>query len=144
MRLFPQDVKVSALARTPLFSGLSKKELTQLARMSDDMEIEAGHVLCREGEVGREIFVIVDGEVEVTRKGKQVKRSGGDEFFGEIALLEDIPRTATVKAKSPLRMFVLTSRDFRRLVDSSPSVERKVMRSLARRLIELSDDPALG
>lgn len=144
MKLFSQDVKVSALARTPLFSDLSKKELTQLARMSDDMEIEAGHVLCREGETGREIFVIVDGEVEVTRKGKPVKRSGGDEFFGEIALLEDIPRTATVKAKSPLRLFVLTSRDFRHLVASSPSVERKVMRSLARRLAELSDDPGLG
>jgi CRP/FNR family cyclic AMP-dependent transcriptional regulator len=144
MKLFSQDVKVTALARTPLFSDLSKKELTHLARMSDDMEIEAGHVLCREGETGREIFVIVDGEVEVTRKGKPVKRSGGDEFFGEIALLEDIPRTATVKAKSPLRLFVLTSRDFRHLVASSPSVERKVMRSLARRLAELSDDPGLG
>jgi CRP/FNR family transcriptional regulator, cyclic AMP receptor protein len=144
VRPFPQNVKVQALGRTPLFSGLSKKELTQLARMSDDMEIEAGRVLCREGEIGREFFAIVDGEVEVTRKGKPVKRSGGDDFFGEIALLEDIPRTATVKAKSPLRLFVLTSHDFRRLVDSSPSVERKVMRSLARRLVELSDDPTLG
>jgi CRP/FNR family transcriptional regulator, cyclic AMP receptor protein len=144
MALFTQDAKVSALSRAPLFSELSKKELTQLARMSDDMEIEAGHVLCREGEIGRECFVIVDGEVEVTRKGRPVKRTGGDDFFGEIALLEDIPRTATVKAKSPLRLFVLTSRDFRHLVESSPSVERKVMRSLARRLVELSDDPALG
>jgi CRP/FNR family transcriptional regulator, cyclic AMP receptor protein len=144
VRPFPQNVKVSALARAPLFSGLSKKELTQLARMSEDMEIEAGHVLCREGQPGREFFVIVDGEVEVTRKGKPVKRSGGDDFFGEIALLEDIPRTATVKAKTPLRLFVLTSRDFRGLVNSSPSVERKVMKSLARRLVELSDDPALG
>jgi CRP/FNR family transcriptional regulator, cyclic AMP receptor protein len=144
MALFTQDVKVRALARAPLFSELSKKELTQLARMSDDLEVEAGHVLCREGRSGREFFVIVQGEVEVTRKGKPVKRSGGDEFFGEIALLEDVPRTATVKAKTPLRLFVLSSRDFRRLVQSSPSVERKVMRSLARRLLELSGDPALG
>ena len=144
MRPFPQNVKVSALARTPLFSGLSKKELTELARMSDDLEIEAGHVLCREGQIGREIFVIVEGEVVVTRKGRPVKRSGGDEFFGEIALLEDIPRTATVKAKTPLRLFVLTSRDFRRLVDSSPSVERKVMRSLALRLVAMSNDPGLA
>jgi CRP/FNR family transcriptional regulator, cyclic AMP receptor protein len=144
MALFTQDVKVRALSRAPLFSELSKKELTQLARMSDDLELEAGHVLCREGRSGREFFVIVQGEVEVTRKGKPVKRSGGDEFFGEIALLEDIPRTATVKAKTPVRLFVLSSRDFRRLVQSSPSVERKVMRSLARRLLELSGDPALG
>ena len=109
-----------------------------------DLEVEAGHVLCREGRSGREFFVIVEGEVEVTRKGKPVKRSGGDEFFGEIALLEDIPRTATVTAKTPVRLFVLSSRDFRRLVQSSPSVESKVMRSLARRLLELSGDPALG
>jgi len=144
MALFTQDVKVRALSRAPLFSELSKKELTQLARMSDDLELEAGHVLCREGRSGREFFVIVQGEVEVTRKGKPVKRSGGDEFYGEIALLEDIPRTATVKAKTPVRLFVLSSRDFRRLVQSSPSVESKVMRSLARRLLELSGDPALG
>lgn len=144
MRLFSQDVKVDALGRVPLFAGLSKKELTQLARMSDDVEVDEGHVLCREGQTGREFFVIVDGDVEVTRKGKAVRRRGGDDFFGEIALLEDIPRTATVKAKTPLRLFVLTRRDFRHLVETSPSVERKVMQSLARRLLALSDDPALG
>ena len=144
MRLFPQDVKVGALGRVPLFAGLSKKELAQLARMSDDVEVDEGHVLCREGQTGHEFFVIVDGEVDVTRRGRRVKRSGGDDFFGEIALLEDIPRTATVKAKTPLRLFVLTRRDFRRLVDTSPSVERKVMQSLARRLLALSDEPKLG
>jgi CRP/FNR family transcriptional regulator, cyclic AMP receptor protein len=144
MALFTQDAKVSALSRAPLFSELSKKELTQLARMSDDLEVEAGHVLCREGRRGREFFVIVQGEVEVTRKGKPVKRSGGDEFFGEIALLEDIPRTATVTAKTPVRLFVLSSRDFRRLVQSSPSVESKVLRSVARRLAELSEDPGVS
>ena len=144
MRLFAQDTKVEALRRVPLFAGLSKKELGQLARASEDLEVLPGKVLCEQGRLGREFFVIVEGEVEVTRKGKPVKRSGGDEFFGEIALLEDIPRTATVKAKTPLRLFVLSSRDFRRLVQSSPSVESKVLRSLARRLLELSGDPALG
>lgn len=144
MPLFTQDIKVDALGRTPLFSDLSKKELRLLARMSDDIEVDAGKVLCKEGQTGREFFVIVEGKVDVTRKGKPVKRRGGDEFFGEIALLEDLPRTATVTAKTPLRLFVLTSRDFRHLVDASPSVERKVMQSLARRLMENSDDPQLG
>ena len=144
MRLFTQDVKAERLRRSPLFSELSKKELIQLARMSDDLEVDAGQVLCREGAFGAEFFVIVDGDVEVTRKGKPVKRAGGDEFFGEIALLENIARTATVTAKTPLRLFVLTSRDFRSLVEQSPSVERKVMRSLAKRLLEMSNDPALG
>jgi CRP-like cAMP-binding protein len=144
VRLFSQDVKVEALGRAPLFSELSKKELTQLARLADDVEVEAGAILCKEGQAGREFFVIVEGEVEVTRKGRKVKRQGGDEFFGEIALLEDVPRTATVKAKTPVRLFVLTDRDFRSLVRRSPSVERKVMKSLARRLLDLSSDPALA
>jgi len=144
VRLFSQDLKVEALGRAPLFSELSKKELTQLASLADDVEVEAGTILCKEGQVGREFFVIVEGEVEVTRKGRKVKRQGGDEFFGEIALLEDVPRTATVKAKTPARLFVLTDRDFRSLVGRSPSVERKVMKSLARRLVDLSSDPALA
>jgi CRP/FNR family transcriptional regulator, cyclic AMP receptor protein len=144
VRLFAQDLKVDRLRRAPLFSELSKKELTQLARLSEDVEVEAGQVLCREGEVGQEFFVIVDGQVEVTRNGKSVRRQGGDEFFGEIALIEDVPRTATVKAKTPLRLFVLTGRDFRHLVKDSPTVERKVMRALARRLVEQTKDPSLA
>jgi CRP-like cAMP-binding protein len=144
VRLFSQDVKIKALQRASLFSELSKKELAQLARMADDVEVDAGHVLCKEGEIGRQFFVIMDGKVEVTRNGKAVRRQGGDDFFGEIALLEDVPRTATVKTKTPVRLFVLTRRDFRALVQTSPSVERKVMKSLARRLLELSGDPALA
>jgi CRP-like cAMP-binding protein len=144
MRLFTQDVKVEALRRVPLFSELSKKELGRLAAMADDLEVDAGKTLCKEGQVGREFFVIVEGEVDVTRKGRKVNRQGGDEFFGEIALLEEVPRTASVTAKTPVRLFVLTGRDFRSLVDSSPSVERKVMKSLARRLLQISRDPALA
>jgi CRP-like cAMP-binding protein len=138
--LFTQNLKVAALGRAPLFSELSKKELTALARLSEDVEIEAGGTLCKQGQIGREFFVIVDGQVEVTRDGRPVRRSGGDEFFGEIALLEDVPRTATVTAKTPVRAFVLTSKDFRTLVKDSPTVERKVLRSLAQRLAELSNE----
>jgi CRP/FNR family transcriptional regulator, cyclic AMP receptor protein len=73
-----------------------------------------------------------------------VATRGGGEFFGEIALLEQIPRTATVTAKTPLRFFVLGSKSFRRLVDENPGVERKVLRALARRVVELSNDPTLA
>jgi CRP/FNR family cyclic AMP-dependent transcriptional regulator len=142
--LFSQDTKVAALRRAPLFEGLSRKELVQLARISDDLEVPPGKVLCKEGDVGQEFFVIIDGKAEVTRKGKRVATRGGGEFFGEIALLEPTPRMATVTAKTPLRLFVLTRKDFRHLVEESPSVERKVLRALARRVVELSADPTLA
>jgi CRP-like cAMP-binding protein len=144
VRLFNQDTKVGALKRAPLFDGLTRKELVELARVSEDVEVPAGTVLCKEGEVGQEFFVIIDGDVEVTRKGRRVAMRGGGEFVGEIALLEDTPRMATVKAKTSLRFFVLTRSAFRRLVDQNPTVERKVMRTLARRLVELSKDPTLA
>ena len=144
MKLFTQDTKVEALRRAPLFEGLSRKELVQLARRSEDLEVPPGKVLCKEGELGQEFFVIVDGKAEVTRKGEHVATRGGGEFVGEIALLEQTPRTATVTAKTPLRVFVLTNRDFRSLLDESPSVERKVLRALARRVVELSKDPTVA
>ena len=144
MRLFTQESKVEALRRAPLFEGLSRRELVQLARVSEDVEVPPGKVLCREGETGQEFFVIIDGNVEVTRRGKRLATRGGGEFFGEIALLEPIRRMATVTAKTPLRCFVLTRKHFRQLVNENPSVERKVLRALARRVVELSGDPLLA
>jgi CRP-like cAMP-binding protein len=144
VRLFSQDTKVEALKRAPLFEGFSRKELTQLARVSEDMEIPQGQVLCREGELGHEFFVIVEGETEVTKNGKPVAQRGGGDFIGEIALVEETPRTATVTAKTPLRVFVLTSKDFHHLLEEHPKVQGKVMRALARRVAELSGDPAVA
>jgi CRP/FNR family cyclic AMP-dependent transcriptional regulator len=144
VRLFSQDTKVQALKRAPLFEGLSKKELTELARVTEDLEIGAGEVLCKEGETGQEFFVIVEGETDVTTNGKRVAARGGGDFVGEIALLEETKRTATVTAKTPLRVFVLTRQDFRHLVREHPSVEQKVMRALARRVVELSGDPTVA
>ncbi|MFO7571483.1 MAG: cyclic nucleotide-binding domain-containing protein [Gaiellaceae bacterium] len=140
MRLFSQNVKIERLRQAPLFEGLSKKELGELARLTDDLRLAEGTVLCKEGTVGQEFFVIVDGEAEVTRKGKKVAMRGGGDFFGEIALLTDTKRTATVRATSPLRCFVLTRRDFRRVLDESPAVERKVMTALADRLASYVQD----
>ena len=135
MRLFSANTKVDALARAPLFEGLSRKELEQLAKVTEDLEVEAGKVLCREGETGREFFVIIDGEVDVTKGGKHLGTRGSGDFFGEIALIEHVPRTATVTAKTPVRFFVLTSQAFSSLLDHNPGVERKVLRALAKRVL---------
>jgi|SRR5918995_1622845 CRP-like cAMP-binding protein len=144
MALFTQDTKVKSLRQAPLFEGLSKKELTELARRSEDMELDQGTVLCREGDIGQEFFVIVDGEVDVKRKGKPLGTRGAGDFIGEIALLEDIKRTATVTAKTPVRVFVLTRPTLQHLVNEHPAVENKIMRALARRLAAMSTDPAVS
>jgi CRP-like cAMP-binding protein len=139
MRLFSQNVKVTALGRAPLFEGLTKKELTELARQTDDLLIEPGTVLCREGRIGREFFVIVEGEAEVTKAGKHLSTMKGGDFVGEIALLTTTTRTATVTAVTQLRCFILTQADFRHVLESSPGVQVKVMKVLAERLAATAD-----
>jgi CRP/FNR family transcriptional regulator, cyclic AMP receptor protein len=137
MPLFTQDKKVESLRRAPLFEGLSKKDLVQLARLTEDLEIPAGTVLTKEGETGREFFVIVDGEAVVKRKGRRVATLGPGDFFGEIALVEHVPRRATVTTKTALRCFLLTQQSFLRVLDEQAGVERKVLRALARRVLAL-------
>lgn len=134
MRLFSKDVKVQALKRAPLFEELSKKELTTLVSATDDLALDPGTVLCREGRIGTEFFVIVEGDAEVTQSGKRIATLSGGDFVGEIALLTETKRTATVTATTPLRCFVLTQSAFRRVLADSPSVQVKVMKSLAERL----------
>jgi CRP/FNR family transcriptional regulator, cyclic AMP receptor protein len=144
VRLFTQDTKVEALKRAPLFADLSRKELVQLAKKTEDLEFEPGKVLCKEGDIGQEFFVIVDGTTDVTRNGKHLAARSGGDFVGEIALLEKTTRTATVTAKTPVRLFVLTRQEFHQLVRENPSVERKILRALARRVVELSGDPTVA
>jgi CRP-like cAMP-binding protein len=132
--LFSTDSKVKALARAPLFEGLARSELEALAKVTEDLDDKAGKVLCREGETAREFFVVIDGEVGVTKGGEEIRTLSGGDFFGEIGLLEDVPRTATVTAKTPVRYFVLTRRSFRSLLERQPEIERKVMRAFADRV----------
>jgi hypothetical protein len=98
--MFSQDTKVQALKGVPLFEGLSRKELVQLERVCEDLEVEPGKVLCQEGQIGHEFFVIVDGKVQVTRKGRRVATLSGGDFVGEIALITELPRTATGKLRT--------------------------------------------
>jgi CRP/FNR family cyclic AMP-dependent transcriptional regulator len=132
--LFSHDTKADALRRCPFFAGLSRGELLELAKVSEDMEVEEGKVLTREGQSGSEFFVIVDGEVSVMKNGQEIRTLGPGDFFGEIALLEDTPRTATVVAKTPLRFFVLTRQSFRSMLAHQPELEQKVLAALEERV----------
>ena len=134
MHLFSNDTKAEALARCPFFAGLSRGELGELTKRTEDLEVEAGKVLAREGATGSEFFVIIEGEVSVAKDGKEIRTLGPNDFFGEIALIEDRPRTATVTAKTPLRFFVLTRQNFRSLLQQQPELEEKVTQALEERI----------
>ena len=135
MQLFSHDDKADALGRAPLFQNLSRSDLVQLAKLTEDLEVKEGKVLAREGDLGSEFFVIVDGEVAVTKDGRDLRRLGAGDFFGEIALIWDSPRrTATVTATTPIRFFVLTRQAFRSLIDHHPDIERNVLEALEERV----------
>jgi CRP/FNR family cyclic AMP-dependent transcriptional regulator len=135
MQLFSHDAKADALANAPLFRNLSRNDLVALAKVTEDLEVEEGKVLAREGDIGHEFFVIVDGEVDVAKEGETVRRLGSGDFFGEIALIWESPRrTATVTAAAPVRLFVLTRPAFRGLIDHHPDIEEKVLEALEERV----------
>ena len=137
--LFSHDTKAEALGRCPFFEGLSRNELIALAKLTEDLEVDEGKVLTRQGESGSEFFVIIDGEVSVAKDGQEIRTMGPGDFFGEIALLEDTPRTATVTAKAPLRFFVLTRQAFRSMLAHQPELERRVLSALEERVRATSE-----
>ena len=131
--LLRKDVKLELLKKVPLFSRCSKPSLEDIAAIADEIDLPDGRVLMTEGERGREFFVLVQGEVDVTKGGEHVRTLSAGEFFGEIALISDEPRTATVTAKGPIRVLVITDRAFKALVERSPGIEAEVQEAAAER-----------
>jgi CRP-like cAMP-binding protein len=131
-----RDSFIDHLAKVPLFSALSKKDLEQVAKRAEDVKVDAGKVLVREGAAGAEFFVILDGEAEVTRRGEHVATLGPGAFFGDLALLDRAPRNATVTAKTPMELVVLGQREFSGLIDEVPGFAHKLLAGLAHRLRE--------
>jgi CRP-like cAMP-binding protein len=115
------------LQQVPFFAGLPKKELDLLARQTDDLDVAPGKVLAREGDFGDEFFVIESGSAEVTRGGEQLRELGAGDFFGELALLDEDRRTATVTATSPMEVIVMTRSNFRALDREMPDVHASVI-----------------
>jgi CRP-like cAMP-binding protein len=132
-----KNAKLDLLRRVPLFAGCTKSQLAEIGLIADELDLPAGKALIREGERGREFFVIVDGSVAVTRKGRKVPIRGGAEFFGEMSLLSDAPTNATVTATSDVRALVITARSFKTLLAESPGIQMKILQSLAERVATL-------
>jgi CRP/FNR family transcriptional regulator, cyclic AMP receptor protein len=129
-----RDTKVDLLRRVPLFSSCTKQECQRLAAIADEIDLPEGRVLTKEGQAGREFFVLVDGTVDVVQKGEKIAELGSGDWLGEIALLTKAPRTATVTATSPVRVLVITDRAFRQVVETTPSIAVKVLERVGERL----------
>ncbi|MGI8974183.1 MAG: cyclic nucleotide-binding domain-containing protein [Gaiella sp.] len=129
-----KNFKIDLIRQVPLFGGCSKTELAQVAAIADELDLGEGATLITEGERGREFLVVVEGTVKVTRDGRKLRDLGAGSFVGEIALVADVPRTATVVATPPVRLLVITDRAFKELVRKTPTIASKVMQSLGERL----------
>jgi len=129
-----KDAKVELLRSIPLFAQCSKRDLGAIGGIADEIDLKEGKELTRQGRIGREFFVLVEGTADVIKNDRKVNSLQAGDFFGEIALVHHAPRTATVKASSPVRALVVTERNFKRLLDEQPEIQRKVLTALAERV----------
>jgi len=128
--------KIDVLNRVPLFGGVSKRGMKEIAKIADEIDLPAGKELIREGDPGRQFFVLLDGEAEVRRKGRKVNTLGAGDFFGEISLVTERPTTAAVTLTEPASALVISRPAFRRLLLSEPGIQLQVLETLAQRVLD--------
>lgn len=129
-----RDAKIDLLSGVDLFRGCSRKELTRIGSLTTETTAAPGKVLCVEGQVGFDAFVVLDGKAAVSKGGQEVLTIGPGGFFGEMALLDGGPRIATVTAVTPLQVLVLTRREFHAVLSEVPAVATAMLVTLAGRL----------
>ncbi len=134
-----RDAYLDHLATVPLFAACSRKDLQTIARASDEVRVEQGRMLVEEGQPGHEAFVIMEGTARVERSGTTVVELGPGDYFGELALLDGGPRTASVVAATPMTLLVLGQREFSGAIDAVPGLAHKLLAALAARVRELDE-----
>jgi cAMP-binding proteins - catabolite gene activator and regulatory subunit of cAMP-dependent protein kinases len=127
---------VELIEKVPLFSDLDKRELKEIADSMKERTFKAGDTVTEEGKGGAGFFVIDDGNAKVSVAGQEVRTLGAGDYFGEIGLIADIDRTATITAETDLRCYGMTFWDFRPLVETNASIAWKLLQSMAQRLKE--------
>jgi CRP/FNR family transcriptional regulator, cyclic AMP receptor protein len=134
MPIRDRDTKVTLLAGVPMFSLLSRRELSRLSALMTEIDVRPKEVLVREGEPGRECFIIGEGSAKAVIGRRTIATLGPGSVFGEMSLLDGGPRTATVTAQTPMRLYVLDPASFLTMLNRFPSVTRKILRVMAERL----------
>jgi CRP-like cAMP-binding protein len=129
-----RDEKVRLISRVPLFATCSQAEWARVATIMMQVDMPDGQVLIHEGEPGDLFFIVVRGTAEVRKGNRRIATLGAGDFAGEIALVTDAPRTATVRTTSPVTALRATRKGFSALLETSPAIQRKVLKTLADRL----------
>jgi CRP/FNR family cyclic AMP-dependent transcriptional regulator len=134
-----KDAKIELLRRVPLFAHCSKKQLAEIASLADLIDVPSGTQLIREGAQGNEFMVIVEGAVDVRRKGRKINALGPGDFVGEMALITGSPRNATVTTTGDTWLLAITRGQFWKLLEQSPTLQASVIKALGERLQSLGD-----
>lgn len=125
---------LSHLGNVPLFAGLSKRDLQRVGKVSEEVSVDAGRMIVDQGRTGHEFFLILDGTAAVKRNGRKTASLGPGQFFGELALLDRGPRSASVVAETPMTLLVLGQREFSGVLDEVPAMAHKMLATMAGRL----------
>jgi len=133
------DRRAELLGGCPLFHGIDANGLAMLAGKATTVEFPAGHVIARQGEIGTGFFVVVEGGVRVVRDGEVVAQLGPGDFFGELSILDRMPRNASVVAAAATTCLALASWDFDAVLLEQPALTLAILRGVAARLREVTE-----
>jgi CRP/FNR family transcriptional regulator, cyclic AMP receptor protein len=133
------DRRTELLAGCPLFHGVEPEHLAAVGERATEVEFPTGRVIARQGEIGTGFFIVVEGRVRVVRDSHVLATLGPGEFFGELSVLDRLPRVAQVVAEAPTRCLALASWDFESVVMEHPALALAIMRGLAARLRSASE-----
>jgi CRP/FNR family cyclic AMP-dependent transcriptional regulator len=130
------DARATKLKAVPLFAHCTGKQIEFIVTQVEDMDFPAGRVLCTEGKSGGDFFVLLSGAADVTRKGRRIAKMTPGDFFGEIAIVDGGPRTATVTTTVPSRCLVLGPRQFQNVLHQDTDIAHSIMKALTMRVRE--------
>jgi CRP/FNR family cyclic AMP-dependent transcriptional regulator len=136
------DPKLELLRRVPLFTQCKPEPLDLIRRLADEVDVDDGYALMRQGDIAREFFLIVDGKVRIERDGKTLRTLGPGDYLGEVALLSESPRTATAVTEGPTKLMVITHQGFNSLLDAHPAIRASIFEGVAKYLRDLVPDSA--
>jgi len=129
-----KEAVITMLEKNPLWAGLDKKDLEAIVKASDEKKFETGDIILGKGEGGVGFYLIMDGAVDVKSDSKVLAKLGPGQFFGEMAVLDNQPRSADVVAAGPSRCFIISEWSFKALISQNPRIALKMLQELVRRL----------